>query len=90
MNKKEINQISSERLEVKYLKGGQEIEFTINGFTHKVVVVGILNIDNSIHDVLVKEIEQSGNLELLSSYDSNFYQREQKYIEVDFYTDDED
>lgn len=100
MTKKEINQVFQERLEVKGLEVGQVIEFTIksnNAYhsAHKVEIVGFLDIGDGtaegIHDVVVSEKhEHHSLLQLLSSYDSNFYELEQEYIEVDFYTDDED
>ena len=100
MEKKEINQIFSERLEVKNLEVGQIIEFTTKSntafdSTHKVEIVGFLDIGEGtaegVHDVVVSEKhEHHSLLELLSSYDSNFYECEQEYIEVHFCTDDED
>jgi len=102
MNKKEINQVFSERLEVKNLEVGQIIEFTIKSdtafdSTHKVEIVGFLDIGEGtaegVHDVVVSEkheLPHHSCLALLSEYDSNFYEFEQEYIEVHFCTDDED
>ena len=76
--------------EIKFLKRGENIEFTINGFEWNVKIVGFLDIGHGIHDVVVREKhEHHSLLALLSEYDSNFYECGQEYIEVDFY-DDED
>jgi len=99
MNKQEINQVFSERLEVKNLEVGQIIEFTTKSNTsfdgtHRVEIVGFLDIgegtSEGIHDVVVSEKhEHHSLLALLSSYDSNFYEFEQEYIEVHFCTDED-
>jgi len=99
MNKKEINQVFSERLEVKNLEVGQIIEFTTKSNTsfdgtHRVEIVGFLDVgegtSEGIHDVVVSEKhEYHSLLALLSSYDSNFYEFDQEYIEVHFCTDDD-
>jgi hypothetical protein len=41
--------------EIKFLERGENIEFTINGFTHEVTIVGFLDIGHGIHDVVVRE-----------------------------------
>jgi hypothetical protein len=57
-------------------------------------IVGFLDIGEGtaegVHDVVVSEKhEHHSLLELLSSYDSNFYEFEQEYIEVHFCTDED-
>ena len=92
MTKKEINQVFQERLEVKDLEIEQVFSFQVKDKEHTVEVVGFLDTgdcickDGLVHDVVVLEKhEHHSLLQLLSSYDSDFYEFEQEYIDVDFY-----